>query len=136
MQRIARSGSVPTTAPALLNDIRRLIADARCHVASTANASLTMLYWQVGQRIRTETLRDQRAAYGARIVASVGRQLSAEYGAGFEEKNLRRMMRFSEVFPEQQIVASLMRQSAPRRPRTKHHDCRCFAVPINPRIAS
>jgi predicted nuclease of restriction endonuclease-like (RecB) superfamily len=36
--------------------------------------------------------------------------LSAEYGAGFAEKNLRRMMRFYEVFPDQQIVASLMRQ--------------------------
>jgi predicted nuclease of restriction endonuclease-like (RecB) superfamily len=110
MQRIVRRAPVSSTAPALVNDIRRLIADARDHVASTANATLTMLYWQVGQRIRTETLRDQRAAYGERIVASVGRQLSAEYGAGFEEKNLRRMMRFSEVFPDQKIVASLMRQ--------------------------
>jgi predicted nuclease of restriction endonuclease-like (RecB) superfamily len=110
MQRIARPGSIPAPAPTLLNDIRRLIADARSRVASTANATLTMLYWQVGQRIRTEVLRDQRATYGERIVASVGRQLSAEYGAGFEEKNLRRMMRFSELFPDQQIVASLMRQ--------------------------
>ncbi len=50
------------------------------------------------------------AAYGERIVASLGRQLSAEYGAGFAEKNLRRMMRFSEVFTDQKIVASLMRQ--------------------------
>lgn len=110
MQRIARAGPVRSAAPVLLNEIRGLIAEARGHVASTANATLTMLYWKVGQRIRTEVLRDQRAAYGERIVASVGRQLSAEYGAGFEEKNLRRMMRFSEAFPDQQIVASLMRQ--------------------------
>ena len=110
MQRIARSGSVPTTAPALLNDIRRLIADARRHVASAANATLTMLYWQVGQRISSEVLRDQRAAYGERIVASVGRQLSAEYGAGFADKNLRRMMQFAEVFPDEKIVVSLIRQ--------------------------
>ena len=110
MQRIARVGPVRSAAPTLLNDIRRLIAEARGHVASTANATLTMLYWQVGQRIRTEILRDQRATYGERIVASVGRQLSSEYGAAFAEKNLRRMMRFSDVFPDQQIVASLMRQ--------------------------
>jgi predicted nuclease of restriction endonuclease-like (RecB) superfamily len=69
-----------------------------------------MLYWQVGQRMRTEVLRDKRAAYGQQIVVSVGRQLSSEYGKGFEDKNLRRMMRFFEVFPDQQIVASLMRQ--------------------------
>jgi len=99
-----------SAAPTILADIRRLIAEARSHVATTANATLTMLYWQVGRRIRTEVLLDQRATYGERIVASVGRQLSAEYGAGFVEKNLRRMMRFHEVFPDEQIVASLMRQ--------------------------
>ncbi len=110
MQRIVRFAPVRGAAPTLLSDIRRLIADARRHVASTANATLTMLYWQVGRRIRTEVLREKRAAYGEQIVASVGRQLSAEYGKGFEDKNLRRMMRFSEVFPDEQIVASLMRQ--------------------------
>jgi hypothetical protein len=87
-----------------------LITEARRHFASTANATLTMLYWQVGQRIRTEILHQRRAAYGEQIVVSVGRQLSAEYGAGFAEKNLRRMMRFTEIFPDQKIVASLMRQ--------------------------
>ncbi|MEO8017427.1 MAG: PDDEXK nuclease domain-containing protein [Pseudomonadota bacterium] len=99
-----------TDAPAILADIRRLIIEARGRVASTANAVLTMLYWQVGQRIRAEVLRNQRAIYGEQVVASVGRQLSAEYGAGFAEKNLRRMIRFAEIFPDQKIVASLMRQ--------------------------
>ena len=99
-----------SAAPAILADIRRLISEARGHVASTANATLTMLYWQVGQRIRTEVLRDQRATYGERIVVSVGRQLSAEYGAGFADKNLRRMLQFAEVFPDEKIVVSLIRQ--------------------------
>jgi predicted nuclease of restriction endonuclease-like (RecB) superfamily len=94
----------------LLADIRRLITEARRHVAGTANATLTMLYWQVGQRIRTAILHHKRAAYGEQIVVSVARQLSAEYGGGFAEKNLRRMMRFTEIFPDQKIVASLMRQ--------------------------
>jgi hypothetical protein len=110
MQRIARPASLRRATPALLSDIRRLIAEAREHVASTANATLTMLYWQVGQRIRTDVLREKRANYGEQIVASLGRQLSAEYGSGFADKNLRKMIRFSEVFPDGQIVASLMRQ--------------------------
>jgi hypothetical protein len=41
--------------------------------------------------------------------APLGRPFDA---AGFEKKNLRRMMHFAEVFPRQQIVASLMRQLA------------------------
>jgi len=36
--------------------------------------------------------------------------LHQTYGRGFEEKNIRRMMRFSSVFQEEEIVASLMRQ--------------------------
>jgi predicted nuclease of restriction endonuclease-like (RecB) superfamily len=33
-----------------------------------------------------------------------------EYGRGFAEKNLRRMVQFSTVFPDEQIVAALIRQ--------------------------
>jgi predicted nuclease of restriction endonuclease-like (RecB) superfamily len=36
--------------------------------------------------------------------------LQAEYGRGFSEKSLRRMIQFAEVFPDEQIVASLVRQ--------------------------
>jgi hypothetical protein len=38
------------------------------------------------------------------------RQLVMEYGAGFSEKNLRRMMQFGEAFLDEQIVVSLIRQ--------------------------
>jgi len=62
--------------------------------------------------------RDQRATFRERIVVSVGRQLSAEYGAGFADKNLRRMMQFAEVPPDEKIVVSLIRQLT----NTKHHD--------------
>ena len=45
-------------------------------VASATNATLTMMYRQVGHRIRTEVLRDQHATYGEQIVVSLIRQLS------------------------------------------------------------
>ncbi len=43
-------------------------------------------------------------------MSALSAQLEAEFGRGFGEKNLRRMIRFAEVFPRQEIVASLMRQ--------------------------
>lgn len=52
----------------------------------------------------------QRAEYGARIIAAVGRQLETHYGRGFGEKNLRRMVQFATVFPDSAIVATLRRQ--------------------------
>lgn len=94
----------------LLEDIRQLIEETRLAVATTVNAGLTMLYWNIGKRINEEILKGERAEYGQEIVASLGRELVAEYGNGFSEKNLRRMIQFAEVFPEEKIVAALRRQ--------------------------
>lgn len=69
-----------------------------------------MLYWRIGKRIRQQVLKEKRADYGRRIVASLGRQLAAEFGRGFGEKNLRRMIQFAESFPDENIVAALRRQ--------------------------
>jgi predicted nuclease of restriction endonuclease-like (RecB) superfamily len=40
----------------------------------------------------------------------VGRLLASEFGRGFGEKNLWRMIQFAEVFPDEEIVATLRRQ--------------------------
>ncbi len=96
--------------PELISDIRQLVESARKQVAITANAELTMLYWRIGQRIRKEVLRGNRAGYGEEIVATVSAQLVADYGESFSEKNLRRMIQFAEVFSDEKIVVSLIRQ--------------------------
>ena len=103
---------VPTPPPVapLLEDVRRLIVEARRQTAVAVNLGLTALYWQIGQRIRHEVLGTERAAYGEQIVATVSRQLVAEFGRGFTDKNLRRMMQFAEAFPDEAIVATLWRQ--------------------------
>jgi predicted nuclease of restriction endonuclease-like (RecB) superfamily len=99
----------PTPEP-LVAELRQLIDAARQRVASTANAELTMLYWRIGARIRTEILQEQRAEYGEQIVATVSRQLTTDYGKGFDRPNLFRMVQFAEQFSDEQIVVTLSRQ--------------------------
>ena len=94
----------------LLKDVRGMILAARGQVAQVVNVGLTMLYWQVGQRIRQDILKEKRAEYGEKIVSALGRQLENEFGRGFAEKNLRRMVQFAELFPDAKIVAALLRQ--------------------------
>jgi predicted nuclease of restriction endonuclease-like (RecB) superfamily len=94
----------------LLNEIRSLVKDARRQTAAAVNVGLTALYWQIGNRILREVLGNERATYGEQIVATLSRQLVSEFGRGFEDKNLRRMMQFAEVFPDEAIVATLWRQ--------------------------
>ena len=86
------------------------IEQSRQQLVSTVNSALTQLYWQIGQRIRTEVLQGQRAGYGERIVSALARQLETEYGRGFSEKNLRHMLRFAEIFPNEQNVSAAQRQ--------------------------
>lgn len=109
VRRKAGEDLAPET-EALAFDIGRMIKTARGHVAQTANAAMTTLYWQIGTRIRQDVLRERRAQYGAEIVSALGRQLETRFGRGFGEKNLRRMVQFVETFPDAEIVAALLRQ--------------------------
>jgi predicted nuclease of restriction endonuclease-like (RecB) superfamily len=97
---------------ALLGELRAMIVQAREGVARAVDSALTTLYWHIGRRVRTDILRHERAAYGQEIVSALGRQLSAEFGRGFDDKSLRHMLKFAEAFPEESIVSALRRQLA------------------------
>ncbi len=104
---------VPASMPAsgaLLGDIRQLVDAARQRATTAVNSELTLLYWRVGRRIHSQVLAGERAEYGEEIVATLSRQLVLDYGKGFAEKNLRRMVQFAQVFPDEVIVVSLIRQ--------------------------
>ena len=68
----------------------KIIENTRRCVASVVSNETTQLYWNVGNTVNTIVLQGSRAEYGKQIVVSVSRQLVAEYGDSFEEKNLRR----------------------------------------------
>ena len=108
---VPRSSAGEAATPAdLVERVASLVHEAREAIASYANATLTLTYWQVGALIDSEVLGNERADYGAKIVASLARELTARFGRGFEEKNLRRMIKFAQQYPDVEIVASLARQ--------------------------
>jgi predicted nuclease of restriction endonuclease-like (RecB) superfamily len=95
----------------LVADLRQIISEARSRVAINVNAELTLMYWQIGERINRDVLGNKRAEYGKQIVSQVAMQLQQEFGSkGFDEKSIRRMMQFASLFPDFQIVATLVRQ--------------------------
>ncbi len=87
-----------------------MILEARETVAVTVNSTLTMLYWRIGKRIQQEVLKGERAKYGKQIVNALSAQLSLEFGKGFSKRNLFHMIRFAQVFPDEQTVSALWRQ--------------------------
>lgn len=92
--------------PLLLSDLRHLIETARLRAAAAVNAELTwpLLYWRVGNRINSEILKGECAEYGQQIVKTVAIQLSADYGKGWSERQVRYCLRLVEVYPDENIL--------------------------------
>lgn len=97
----------PTANDTLVADLRQLIDGARHRAAAAVNAELTLLYWQIGDRIHRDILGRQRAGYGEEIVFALGRQLSADYGRGWSARHLRLCIRFAQTYPDAKIVHTL-----------------------------
>ena len=51
----------------LLAELSQLIEQSQMHVAITANSTVTLLFWQVGNRINKHILQNKRADYGKQI---------------------------------------------------------------------
>ena len=100
-----------TTDIVLVSEIKTLIEQSKQQLAVVVNATLSMLYWQIGKRINQEMIQyEGNEKYGKKIVTTLCQQLETEYGSSFSDKNLRRMMQFAKVFNDEKIVVSLIRQ--------------------------
>lgn len=92
----------------LFQDLSQIIENGKRQVASQVNSVLTLTYWQVGYKINTHILEGNRAEYGKEIINKVSNDLVLKYGRSFSERNLRRMMQFSEIFPDLSILTPLV----------------------------
>ena len=91
----------------LATEVKQLITQSRRQVAVQVNSAITLLYWNVGKRIRLEILKEQRAEYGKQILANLSRELTLAFGKGWGEQQLRHCVRCAEVFVDEQILYTL-----------------------------
>ena len=94
----------------LVKEISLYIEESKQQLAITVNATLSLLYWQIGKRINEEILQNQRAEYGKEIVFALSEQLTLDYGTGWSKRQLHHCIRFAEVFPDFEIVHTLCSQ--------------------------
>ncbi len=100
---------VPTTPVALLSDLRALILTTRQTVAQGVNSALVLLYWQMGQRIRLDILKEKRASYCEEIFHALSGKLTAEFGRGFASPT--------------RYLKSNLKQSCMKPSDWREHDC-------------
>ena len=92
----------------LYSEIINIINNSKQNLQRVVNSELILLYWNIGRTVKEEILKNQRAEYGKGIVDMLSQELTKEYGRGFGIRNIFRMIKFFEIFPDINIVSSLM----------------------------
>lgn len=91
----------------LLSAIRVVLSQSQSQLQYTVNHTMVQTYWNVGRLIvNHEQQGQERATYGQKQLQHLAKQLKAEFGKGFEERNLRNMRAFYQAFPNWNAVRS------------------------------
>lgn len=91
----------------LLGNLGELIREARQKVLRVVDTVQVQTCWQIGRHIvEFEQEGARRAAYGKRLLSTLAQGLTAQYGKGFDERNLRYMRDFYQTFPIWDAVRS------------------------------
>ena len=94
----------------LFEEISDLIKKAKQKVQAAINSELVLLYWNIGEKIRANILKNQKAEYGKQVVNKLSKKLTFEFGKGYSQASLFRMIRLYDVFPDDGIFATLLRK--------------------------
>lgn len=96
----------------VLQDICSIIESARNYAYKSINIALVERNWLIGYRIAEEELKgNDRADYGKELIKKLAKNLTEQYGKGFDRSNLYRFLSFYKKFPR--IVDSVSRQYQP-----------------------
>lgn len=80
--------------------IKRILFEARNKAYQTANFAMVEAYWNIGKSIVEQQDGEERAEYGARLIAELSKQMTADFGKGFTAANLKNMRQFYLTFPK------------------------------------
>ena len=84
----------------LYSNVRSILASARQRAYTAINFAMVESYWLIGQQIVENELQGAaRAEYGKGVLKELADRLTAEFGKGFDESNLRYMRLFYRSFP-------------------------------------
>src|SRR3990172_6461571 len=80
--------------------VAEILRAARANAYRAVNFAMVEAYWNVGRMIVEEEQKGkERAEYGAALLKNLSNRLTGEFGAGFDERELRRMRQFYLLSP-------------------------------------
>lgn len=81
------------------SSVRNSVIAAQKQVYAAVNSAMVTAYWEIGEQIYKACGENDRAEYGKNLIVYLSKQLTAEFGKGFDETNLRKMRQFYSTFP-------------------------------------
>ena len=91
----------------LYRSVRKVIEQARGFVSVAVNTAIVRQNWEIGRLIvEDEQGGKRKAEYGKAQIVGWANRLTAEYGSGYDERNLRYMRAFYLAFPIRNAVRS------------------------------
>lgn len=95
--------------PILLEELKNRIGIERVRTTFAANASMLLLYWDIGQAI---LIRQSNEGWGAKVIDRLSTDLRNAFPdmRGLSARNLKYMRTFSEVWPKRAIVQEVLAQ--------------------------
>jgi predicted nuclease of restriction endonuclease-like (RecB) superfamily len=84
----------------LYEQITEIVQTARKHAYLTVNKVMLDAYWNIGRKIVEEEQNGfEKAIYGDKLIKNLSKELTAEFGEGFNNTNLKYMRQFFITFP-------------------------------------
>ena len=96
----------------ILKDMCGIIEKSKEIASQAVNTTLVQRNWLLGYRIASEELQgEKRAEYGTEAIKKLSKELTKDYGKGFDYSSLYKFVRFYKMFPE--ILDPSSSKSAP-----------------------
>jgi len=109
-RKMTKKKKIPVAAPnldKLLGQLRLLIQRSRQQALHVVDVVQVRTCWEVGRHIvEFEQGGAEHARYGSNLLIRLAERLSREFGKGLDERNLRNMRAFYQVFPIWNAVRS------------------------------
>ena len=84
-----------------INEIKKILKNARQKAYTAVNSAMVEAYWKIGRRIVEEEQNGkERAEYGKEILQNLSKELTEEFGKGYSYRTLREIRQFYLMFSD------------------------------------
>jgi len=87
------------------HDIKSILQTARDNAYKSVNFIMVEAYWNIGKKIvEVEQNGETKAKYGSNLISELSKQLTVDFGKGFNTTNLKMMRQFYLIFPNRHTL--------------------------------